>query len=61
MALHEVMPVTEEIERLTVRRASTDEIGRLAREEGMTTLRDDGWLKVLQGRTTIEEVLRVVG
>jgi type IV pilus assembly protein PilB len=61
MALHEVMTVSEEIERLTVRRASTDEIGRLAREEGMTTLRDDGWLKVVQGRTTIEEVLRVVG
>ncbi len=61
MALHEVMTVSEEIERLTVRRASTDEIGRQAREEGMTTLRDDGWLKVVLGRTTIEEVLRVVG
>ncbi len=61
MALHEVMSVSEEIERLTVRRASTDEIGRQAREEGMTTLRDDGCLKVVQGKTTIEEVLRVVG
>ncbi|WP_340537192.1 GspE/PulE family protein [Nocardioides sp. GXZ039] len=61
MALHEVMSVTEEIERLTVRRASTEEIGRLAREEGMTTLREDGCLKVAQGKTTIEEVLRVVG
>jgi type IV pilus assembly protein PilB len=61
MALHEVMPVSEEIERLAIRRASTDEIGRQARDEGMTTLRDDGCLKVLQGRTTIEEVLRVVG
>ncbi|WP_212721651.1 GspE/PulE family protein [Nocardioides dongxiaopingii] len=61
MALHEVMPVTEEIERMTVRRASTEEIGRQARTEGMTTLREDGCLKVLQGRTTIEEVLRVVG
>ncbi|GAA5144241.1 hypothetical protein GCM10023340_11650 [Nocardioides marinquilinus] len=61
MALHEVMPVSEELERLTVRRAPTDEISRVARGEGMTTLRDDGRLKVLQGRTTIEEVLRVVG
>ncbi len=61
MALHEVMPVSEEIERMAVRRSSTDDIGRMAREEGMTTLRDDGWLKVVQGRTTIEEVLRVVG
>ena len=61
MALHEVMTITDEIERLTVRRASTDEVMRCARDEGMTTLRDDGWLKVVQGRTTIEEVLRVVG
>ncbi len=61
MALHEVMTMSEEIERATVRRASTDEIGRLAREEGMTTLREDGRLKIIQGRTTIEEVLRVVG
>jgi type IV pilus assembly protein PilB len=61
MALHEVMPVTEELERLTVRQASTEEIARTAREQGMSTLRDDGWLKVRQGRTSIEEVLRVVG
>ncbi|MDP3894877.1 GspE/PulE family protein [Nocardioides sp.] len=61
MALHEVMPITEDLERLTVRRSSTEEISRVAREQGMTTLRDDGWLKVRQGRTSIEEVLRVVG
>jgi type IV pilus assembly protein PilB len=60
MALHEVMTVTEEIERLAVAHASTDDIGRAARDQGMTTLRDDGWLKVRQGRTSIEEVLRVV-
>lgn len=61
MALHEVMSVTEEVERLTVARASTDEISRVARGQGMATLREDGWLKVQQGRTSIEEVLRVVG
>jgi type IV pilus assembly protein PilB len=61
MALHEVMSVTEDVERLTVARASTDDIGRLARSQGMSTLREDGWLKVQQGRTSIEEVLRVVG
>ena len=61
MALHEVLPVTEEIERLAVRRAPTEDIARAGREQGMTTLRDDGWTKVLAGRTTIEEVLRVVG
>ena len=41
-------------------RASADEIGRAAREEGMTTLRDDGLDKVLEGLTSIEEILRVV-
>ncbi len=60
MALHEVMTVTEEIERLAVARASTEEIARAAREQGMVQLREDGWLKVRQGRTSSEEVLRVV-
>jgi type IV pilus assembly protein PilB len=35
-------------------------IGETARAEGMTTLRMDGWLKVIDGVTSIEEVLRVV-
>ncbi len=61
MALHEVMRVGEELERLTVRRASTEEIARMAQSEGMKTLRDDGWRKVRSGRTSVEEVLRVVG
>jgi type IV pilus assembly protein PilB len=60
MALHEVMTVSEEIERLAVARSSTDEISRAARGQGMSTLRDDGWLKVLQGKTSVEEILRVV-
>jgi type IV pilus assembly protein PilB len=60
MALHEVMTVSEEISRLAVARASTDEVTRAAREQGMTTLKVDGWLKVAQGRTSIEEILRVV-
>ncbi len=60
MALHEVMTVTEEVSRLAVARAATDEISRAAREQGMTTLKTDGWQKVAQGRTSIEEILRVV-
>jgi type IV pilus assembly protein PilB len=35
-------------------------IGQVAREQGMRTLRDDGMLKVLDGVTTLEEILRVV-
>lgn len=60
MALHEVMDVSEEISRLAVARASTDDISRVARDQGMTTLKADGWQKVLSGRTSIEEILRVV-
>jgi type IV pilus assembly protein PilB len=60
LALHEVMPVSEEIERLAVERASAAVIGQVAREQGMRTLRDDGLAKVLGGVTTLEEILRVV-
>ncbi|MGB3911270.1 MAG: ATPase, T2SS/T4P/T4SS family [Pseudolysinimonas sp.] len=60
IALHEVMPVTEDIERLAVARASSAEIGRLAVQQGMTTLRQDGWAKALLGLTSVEEIMRVV-
>ncbi|HEY0188707.1 MAG TPA: ATPase, T2SS/T4P/T4SS family, partial [Cellulomonas sp.] len=60
LALHEVMAVTEDIERMAVAGASSLEIGSAARQQGMLTLRDDGWQKVLQGRTSLEELLRVV-
>ena len=60
IALHEVMAVTEEIERLAVARSSSAEIGRLAREQGMLTLREDGWAKAQLGYTSVEEILRVV-
>ena len=60
LALHEVMPVDEDVERLTVERASSEEIKRVAIKNGMRTLRQDGLAKVLQGETTIEEIGRVV-
>ncbi|MDR0432450.1 MAG: Flp pilus assembly complex ATPase component TadA [Bifidobacteriaceae bacterium] len=60
LALHEVMPVTKEIEHLAVAHASGAEVARMAIETGMTTLKTDGWNKVIQGMTSIEEVLRVV-
>jgi type IV pilus assembly protein PilB len=60
LALHEVMSVTEEVERLTVGRASAMEIQRVAVEQGMKTLRLDGMDKVLAGVTSLEEILRVV-
>ena len=60
MALHEVMPMSEEIERLTVEHASASTISQVAHEQGMVTLRIDGMLKVLAGLTSIDEILRVV-
>jgi type IV pilus assembly protein PilB len=60
LALHEVMSVTEEVERLTVDRASAMEIARMATSQGMRSLRLDGMDKVAQGVTSLEEILRVV-
>jgi len=60
VAVHEVMLVSEEIERLAVQRASSAEISKVAISQGMLTLRQDGWMKVQLGFTSIEEVLRVV-
>ncbi len=60
MGIHEVLTVSESIERLAVENASTDDIKRVAIEEGMKTLRDDGFEKVGMGMTSIEEIMRVV-
>lgn len=60
LALHEVMLIGEEIERLAVERASATAIGEVARAQGMVTLRDDGMAKVVDGVTSLDEILRVV-
>ncbi len=60
LAFHEVMTINEEIERLTVRRASAAEIVAAAAEDGMTSLRQDGLAKVLTGETSLEEIFRVI-
>jgi type IV pilus assembly protein PilB len=57
--LYEVMDVTEEIQNLIVKRATSAEIQRAAIAQGMVTMRQDGYLKSLQGLTTLEEVNRV--
>ena len=59
IALHEVMPVTEEIERLTVERASAHDIKRVAIAQGMDVLRVDGFRKAAEGETSLAEVMRV--
>ncbi len=59
IGIFEVMPVSEKISRLILERAPASEIEKQAREEGMITMKQDGYLKVLEGITTVEEVLRV--
>jgi len=56
--IFEILPVTEAIQSLIIGRHSAGEVKQQALREGMRTLRDDGWEKVLGGVTTIEEVLR---
>ena len=59
-AIHEVMPVTEEITQLVLSRSSSERVERVAMEQGMTNLREDGLRKAAAGLTTLEELFRVV-
>lgn len=59
VGVHEVMNLTEEIEHLLVSGGPSAEIRDIATSQGMVSLRDDGWLKVAMGLTTIDEVYRV--
>ncbi len=59
VGLFEVMDVTESIQNLIVSHATSAEIQRMAQQQGMVTMRQDGYLKALQGLTTLEEVNRV--
>lgn len=59
IGIYEVMPITEKIGRLAIARESAETIAKQAEEEGMITMKQDGYLKAIEGITTIEEVLRV--
>jgi len=59
IGIFEVLPVTEKIARLIIERSAALDIEKVAVEEGMITLKQDGYLKAIEGITTIEEVLRV--
>ncbi len=60
VGLYELLVVSDNIKDMILRGESTLEIGRVAEEEGMVRLRDDGLLKAAAGVTTIEEILRIV-
>lgn len=59
LGIYELLVTTDKIRQMAHDGISTWEIKKAAKEQGMDTLRDDGWLKVLDGQTSIEEILRV--
>jgi type IV pilus assembly protein PilB len=59
IGIYEVFTMSDEMERLLAEKATTTQIQTLAQKEGMTTMKEDGYLKALNGVTTLEEVARV--
>jgi type IV pilus assembly protein PilB len=59
VAIYEVMPVTADLRTVILKNGSTSEIREMAQTHGMKTLRQSGLMKVIEGTTTVEEVLRV--
>ncbi len=61
IAVHELLPVDDELRDIISRNPTTGSIKKVALEEGMVTLRHDGFRKVREGITTIEEVFQIAG
>ncbi|MDO8500148.1 MAG: GspE/PulE family protein [bacterium] len=59
VGIHEIMAPTDMIKELILKNASSDEIEKQARKDGMITMLEDGFIKATEGQTTIEEILRV--
>jgi type IV pilus assembly protein PilB len=59
-AIHEVLTISEEIERMIVEREHSEDIKKMAMAQGMLTLRQAGLIQVRLGKTSLEEILRVV-
>ena len=59
IGIYEVLKVDEKVSQMVLQHASEAEIEKVAKEGGMITMIQDGYIKVLDGLTTIEEVLRV--
>ena len=60
IGIFEVLPITETIKELMIRKPISDQIQEQAQREGMQTMIEDGFIKAVQGITSIEEVLRVI-
>ncbi len=61
MGLYEVFSISDDIQNLILKRATSAEIQKAAVAKGMVTMRQDGYLKALAGQTTLAEVNRVAG
>ena len=59
MGIYELMTTTDDIRQLAHDRASSWKVKQAAVRQGMQSLRQDGWNKVLSGSTTVEEIMRV--
>ena len=59
MAIHEMMPITSLLRDAIKRKASRDEIGSIAVQQGMISMRRDGIQKAIAGLIDIQEVMRV--
>lgn len=59
IGIFEVLVMADQINKLALERASSSDLEKAAVENGMITLKQDGYLKVVEGITTLEEVLRV--
>lgn len=59
MGIYELMKVTTQIREMTFKNASTQELRKVARKQGMHTLFEDGMIKAIKGLTTMDEVLRI--
>src|SRR6202030_1472779 len=59
LAIYEICVVTEPLKKLIMQKRDGGELKQCAITQGMETLRQDGWRRVAQGKTTIEEVVRV--
>ncbi|MEK7080494.1 MAG: ATPase, T2SS/T4P/T4SS family [Patescibacteria group bacterium] len=60
IGIFEILPVTDTIKELIVKKATSNDIEVLAIKEGMRTMIEDGFIKAVQGITSLEEVLRVI-
>jgi type II secretory ATPase GspE/PulE/Tfp pilus assembly ATPase PilB-like protein len=57
--IYEFLKISEDIQKLILEKKDSNIIKEAARKKGMRTLREEGWLKVIQGVTTVSEILRV--